>query len=82
MPKIAVFQHVKLDEVLKALARMNGEDERLEWLGLWYPCLFVHVAQTLGKEQELLEYMEENKNFENDYKNYSHYVHGYFWPWV
>ena len=77
-----MYQHVDIKAVLEQLDIWKYEDDKMGYLGTFYPCLLVVILRKRGKNQELAKYMYESSKKESDVENYSIYVHGYFLPWL
>ena len=54
---------------------------KMKYLSQHYPSLYVEVLKHLNKLDKIEQYMAKCKGYENDYKNYSLYVHGYLLIW-
>ena len=78
---MARYQHVDLRFVLRKLNDMETSAERILFLSQQYPCLYIHVLKKRGRIEEMVNYMQECKKLENDYKKFSLYLHGYLLPW-
>ena len=48
----------------------------------FYPSLYICVLQHLKRKDLLDKYMQECKEYINDSKKYSLFIHGYLIPWV
>ena len=47
-----------------------------------YPCLCIYVLKKRCQNRDLTNYMTRCKQYKDDVKKYSIYVHGYFLPWL
>ena len=45
-----------------------------------YPSVYILFLEKTGRLQELVDYMQTCKNYEEDAVEYSRYVHGYWLP--
>ena len=54
----------------------------MEVLAELFPCLNILVLIYLKKESEVENYMRRCKGLENNPRQYSLYLHGYWLPWL
>ena len=53
----------------------------IDFLEQNYPCLYIYILKQRCQNRELTNYMTKCKQYENDVKKYSLYIHGYLLPW-
>ena len=73
---------IDMSKVVKELETQPSQIEMMPFLSQQYPSLFVYMLRCLNMQKEIELYMSKCKKFENDPKNYSIYIHGYFLVWL
>ena len=71
-----------MKNLLGHLQTIKNNKEILDHLGKGYPALCIFIMEKRGMNKQLHQYMEKCKSLENDWKNYSLYVHGYWLPFL
>ena len=76
------YQQIETSEVIEELKRMKTNDAKIEFLQQEYPCIALFVMKKMGMENALADYSQKCESLESIGEKYSHYVHGYFIPWL
>ena len=76
------WQVIDLNTVESELKSKPDLKQEMAHLSSHYPSLCIHILRYLNKHQMIEKYMSWCKKFENDPKNYSIYIHGYFLVWL
>ena len=73
----------KTDQIAALLSEIEKLEtkSRFDYLGERYPSVHIYVMTKLKMKQSLEKYINSCFKLENDYKEYSLYVHGYLLPW-
>ena len=82
LQEVTRHQVVDIDDVFLQLKEMNSSRERIEIFKKKYPCLYIFILSSNRKRVALTRYMEECKKEEDDFLNYTLYIHGYLLPWL
>ena len=73
---------MEIGKVLEKLATKKDYNEKMTYLGLFYPSLKVFVLKQTDQFEQLKLYMDECKTYEEgDSSYYVYYLHGYLFPW-
>ena len=62
----------------------KDDKQRIEYLKKWHPTLYVYAMGDCGRDEDMKEYMEKCKKYENDddFSKYSLYIFGYWLPYL
>ena len=60
------WQVIYLDEVSSKLKILSNQHERMSYLSVHYPSLYVFILDRLGMKDEIEKYMVICKQYEND----------------
>ena len=69
-------------EVMNKLKTLKDDEQMTNFLEQNHQCLYVYLLKQRGKRDQLTNYMNKCKKYENDVKDYGKYVHGYWMPWL
>ena len=62
--------------------RYLGVSERIDFLRKYYPGAAVFVMKNLGLQTELEHFIEKCKACEDNWRDYSYYIFGYWLPYI
>ena len=80
--EITRYQYLSIAKVKEELKKESTDTQKLKHLESNYPCLYIAVLKKIGRHDKVEAFMHKCKRYENDCKNYSWYVHGYWLPWL
>ena len=82
--KSDMAKHMHFDErsVIRKLETLSTTKLKIYYLQHRYPSIAIFVMKKADMKNALAEYTAKCKSFENDWANYSYYVHGYFIQWL
>lgn len=82
LEQVKQWQEMEIGKVLEKLATKKDYNEKMTYLGLFYPSLKVFVLKQTDQFEQLKLYMDECKTYEEgDSSYYVYYLHGYLFPW-
>ena len=73
---------VNLKYLIEFISKMKTNKHRLNFLGERYPDLCIFVMKKRGMQDELQEYMDRCRSYENDPERYTLYIRGYWLPYL
>lgn len=82
LQSINKYQNIDRSTMLESIRTKQSETEMIEFLSNHYPSLYIYIMEQMKRKRALTKYMKRCKQYENDFKKYSLYVHGFFLPWL